>query len=39
VIGTAKSEISKDGKVTTVTAQGTDGDGRATTSSAVYDKI
>ncbi len=39
VIGTSKSEISKDGKVTTVTAQGTDGAGRATTSSAVYDKI
>jgi hypothetical protein len=39
VIGTAKSEISKDGKVTTVTAKGTDGDGGATTSSAVYEKI
>jgi hypothetical protein len=32
VIGTAKSEISKDGKVTTVTAQGTNGDGQPTTS-------
>ena len=38
VIGTAKSEISKDGKVTTVTAQGTNAEGQATTSSAVYDK-
>lgn len=38
VIGTAKSQISQDGKVTTVTAQGTNGDGQATTSSAVYDK-
>jgi hypothetical protein len=35
---TAKSEISKDVRVTTVTAQGTNGDGQATTSSAVYDK-
>ena len=39
VIGTAKSEISQDGKVTTVTAQGTNADGLATTSSAVYDKL
>jgi hypothetical protein len=38
VIGTAKSEISKNGKVTTVTAQGTNAEGQATTSSAVYDK-
>jgi hypothetical protein len=38
VIGTAKSEISKDGEVTTVTAQGTNGDGQPTTSSAVCDK-
>jgi hypothetical protein len=38
VIGTAKSEISRDGKITTVTAQGTNADGQATTSSAVYDK-
>ena len=38
VIGTAKSEISKDGRVTTVTAQGTNGDGQPTTSSAVCDK-
>ena len=38
VIGTAKSEISKDGRVTTVTARGTNVDGQATTSSAVYDK-
>ena len=38
VIGTAKSEISKDGKVTTVTAQGTNADGLATSSSAIYDK-
>lgn len=38
VIGTAKSEISKDGKVTTVTAQGTNADGQPMTSSAVYDK-
>ena len=39
VIGTAKSEISQDGKVTTVTAQSTNADGQATTSSAVYDKL
>jgi hypothetical protein len=39
VIGTAKSEISQDGKVTTVTAQGTNADGQAMTSSAVYDKL
>jgi hypothetical protein len=39
VIGTAKSEISQDGKVTTVTAQGTNAAGEATTSSAVYDKV
>jgi hypothetical protein len=39
VIGTAKSEISQDGKVTTVTAQGTNADGLAMTSSAVYDKL
>jgi hypothetical protein len=38
VIGTAKSEISKNGKVTTVTAQGTNAEGQTTTSSAVYDK-
>jgi hypothetical protein len=38
VIGTAKSEISKDGRVTTVMARGTNADGQATTSSAVYDK-
>jgi hypothetical protein len=38
VIGTAKSEISKNGKITTVTAQGTNAEGQATTSSAVYDK-
>jgi len=38
VVGTAKSEISKDGKVTTVTAQATGGDGQAITSTAVYDK-
>ena len=39
VIGTAKSEVSQDGKVTTVTAEGTNADGQATTSSAVYDKV
>jgi len=38
VIGTAKSEISKDGKVTTVTARGTNADGQPTSSLAVYDK-
>jgi hypothetical protein len=38
VIGTSKSEISKDGKVTTVTAQGSDSGGQAMTSSAIYDK-
>ncbi len=38
VIGTAKSEVSKDGKVTTVTAQGKNADGQPSTSSAVYDK-
>jgi hypothetical protein len=38
VIGTAKSEVSSDGKITTVTAEGTNGDGQAMTSSAVYDK-
>jgi hypothetical protein len=38
VIGTAKSEISKNGKVTTVTAQGTNAEGQTTNSSAVYDK-
>jgi hypothetical protein len=38
VIGTAKSEISNNGKVTTVTAQGTNAEGQTTTSSAVYDK-
>lgn len=38
VIGTAKSEVSSDGKMTTVTAEGTNGDGQAVTSSAVYEK-
>ena len=38
VVGTAKSEISKDGKVTTVIAQSTGTDGQALTSTAVYDK-
>jgi hypothetical protein len=39
VIGTAKSETSQDGKVTTVTAEGTNAEGQSTTSSAVYDKV
>jgi hypothetical protein len=38
VLGTPKSEISKDWKVTRVAAHGTNGDGQETTSSAVYDK-
>jgi len=38
VIGTAKSEVSSDGKMTTVMAEGTNGDGQAVTSSAVYEK-
>jgi len=38
VVGTAKSETSKDGKITTVTVEGTNGDGLATSSTAVYDK-
>jgi hypothetical protein len=39
VIGTAKSAISPDGKVTTVTAEGTNAEGQSTSSSAVYDKV
>ncbi len=38
VVGTAKSDISKDGKMTTVNAQGTGAGGAAMSSSAVYDK-
>jgi hypothetical protein len=37
-MGTAKVVISKDGKVTTITTKGTDSDGKATSSTAVYDK-
>jgi hypothetical protein len=38
VVGSAKTEVSKDGKVTTVTARGATEDGSAMTSTQVYDK-
>jgi hypothetical protein len=38
VVGSAKAEVSKDGKVTTVTSKGTGSDGKSMSTTSVYDK-
>ena len=38
VVGTSKAEVSKDGKVTTITSEGTNEGGQPTNTVAVYDR-